>query len=89
LDMTGPATDSMLLFVGPVVAKSDLGLNRKFHLDANTALPVGIYPLPTRLSFTVPNDPSLKDQTFYLQGIRADANLANLHVTSSCQAWVF
>lgn len=73
LDMSGPSGGSMALYISETIQKTNLGFNRKFHLDIGSMVPVGVFKLPHRLSLKVPNIPALKDKTFYLQGISADS----------------
>ena len=51
-------------------------------------VPLGIFKVPHRFQSKIPNAPALKDVDFYFQGISLDGN-NNVHVSNSCQAWVF
>lgn len=91
LDMTAPRGHFGVAWIADKVVKTDLGLNRKFHLDLTRLIGLPVATLRSgafTYSVRVPNDAALLDACFYAQGITFDSALRTVHVTSSTEFWV-
>lgn len=93
LQMEGPAGSAQVAFGSFVTANpgTDLGLNRRLHLDMNVGFTIGFFPLPqgsASWSMSIPNDLSLRGLSLYFQAARLVAGQST-QLTNSCQATVY